>query len=59
MELNMNIFKNFDESNYFLLRTKNYHKTNMKYSKKKPLLNIIIQCLIRLLNQLILMRNCS
>jgi len=36
----MDNFKNFDESNYFLLRTKNYHKTNVKYSKKRPLLNM-------------------
>lgn len=41
MELNIDIFKNYDESNYFLLRTKNYHKTNLKYSKKRPLLNML------------------
>jgi len=40
MELNINnfIFKN--ENDYFLLRTKNYHKTKTKYSKKKSLFTL-------------------
>ena len=40
MELNTNnfIFKN--ENDYFLLRTKNYHKTKTKYSKKKSLFTL-------------------
>ena len=40
MELNINnfIFKN--KNNYFLLRTKNYHNTKVKYSKKKSLFTL-------------------
>lgn len=40
MELNINNFIFNNENDYFLLRTKNYHNTKIKYSKKKSLLTL-------------------
>ena len=40
MELNLNDFLLKNNDDYFLLRTKNYHKTKIKYSKSKSVLNI-------------------
>lgn len=40
MEHNLNNFLLKNNNDYFLLRTKNYHKTKIKYSKIKSILNI-------------------